>query len=161
MEYSVNKKLTRNVNILTGNLLDSPGMSPKQKPSKRERSERDIDLADFIRETLNRKNLTAQDVENRSNKRITRGYISRLMSRTDRNPTLDALNALADGMGIPRLEVYKIAAGDGPMKEAEYRESALYMLFERRSSATPEEQQAFDLLLEMLLGHFEKKKNAS
>src|SRR5262249_26009164 len=98
------------------------------------------ELADYVAETLVRKGIKAQDVENRTNKRITRGYVSRIVNRTAANPSMEKLEALADGLGVPLKELISTVYIDDPANDEEFRKSLLYMLFQRMQAATDEER---------------------
>jgi transcriptional regulator with XRE-family HTH domain len=115
-----------------------------------------LDLAAYVRVKLKQKNMTTQDVENRSEKRITRGYVSQIMSRTAKNLTVDKMVALADGLGEPVLNIVIAALGGDPLGDDQFTRSLLYQLHQRRIEATPENRYLIDLIVHMLLDYLDK-----
>jgi transcriptional regulator with XRE-family HTH domain len=65
-------------------------------------------LGDFVRRVRHEKNLSLQDVSNRSarfGKRIAASYVNRIENNLTRRPTADRLAALAHGLGVPVEEL--------------------------------------------------------
>jgi transcriptional regulator with XRE-family HTH domain len=106
---------------------------------------------------MQEKSLSATDVERRSKGGITQSYVSQIVNRGIESITTKKLDALAKGLGVPRLELYRVAAGGGPEEDAEFRQSAIYMLFEKSKNASPENKQAIDMLIDMLLDRLDRK----
>ena len=99
------------------------------------------DLADFVRRTLNEKRLTTRDVEQRAKrkgKRITHGYVSRIVSRTATNLTVDRLKALAVGMGVREKEVFDRVTGE-PI-ENDFDESDFALLHAKYKELSDEDK---------------------
>jgi transcriptional regulator with XRE-family HTH domain len=69
------------------------------------------DLADYVRRTINEKDLTLRQVEERSGGAITHGYVSKILSRAVTNLSVDKLKALAKGLGMPEEEVFAVIRG--------------------------------------------------
>jgi transcriptional regulator with XRE-family HTH domain len=74
-------------------------------------------LGDFVRRVRHEKNLSLQDVSNRSarfGQRIAASYINRIENKLTRRPTADRLAALAYGLGVPAPELLARAIGIAP-----------------------------------------------
>lgn len=56
-------------------------------------------LSRLVRRAVKEKNLSLNDVHEKSGKQIAKSYVSRIMTGNVRNITLDKLVALADGLG--------------------------------------------------------------
>jgi transcriptional regulator with XRE-family HTH domain len=68
-------------------------------------------LAKFVRDKRVLKKLSASDVERNSCGRISDAYVLRIESGNVANVSPEKLDALADGLGIPADEIYRIARG--------------------------------------------------
>ena len=80
-------------------------------PMKQSQAE---DLADYVRRVVKEERLSYRDVEARAKKKglnITNGYISRIISRSVDNPSVNKLKALAVGLNRPEEEVFAIVRG--------------------------------------------------
>ena len=71
------------------------------------------DLSHFVKRVMRLKGLTLRDVEVRAGGRITDGYISGIISGTARNPSVEKIKALADGLGVAPDELFHVACGEG------------------------------------------------
>jgi transcriptional regulator with XRE-family HTH domain len=132
-----------NVNYLTRNVLLSEQMRE--------------DLADYVARIIKEKGLTNQDVADRSQQRISRGYVSQIISRTSRNLTVDKLAALADGLGEPLRKILDAAAGGSPADDDEYRQSVLFYLYEKTRRVPRADQDFIDGVIRMLLDRLEQR----
>ena len=74
-------------------------------------------LRAYIREVMHQKNLRAIDIEAQSDGNITDSYISDILSGKTKNISVDKVNALAQGMGMSSIEVFKMASGDNLQEE--------------------------------------------
>ena len=71
-------------------------------------------LSDYVRRIRNEKHLSCADVEKRSarlGKRIAGSYVNRIENDPKLNPTAVALQALANGLGVPVPELLARAFG--------------------------------------------------
>jgi transcriptional regulator with XRE-family HTH domain len=71
-------------------------------------------LGQYVARIMEEKNLSALDIEARSVKagnRIADSYITNIVRGTSTNLSIEKLNALADGLGVDRVELYKVASG--------------------------------------------------
>jgi transcriptional regulator with XRE-family HTH domain len=71
-------------------------------------------LGDFVRRVRHEKNLSLQDVSNRSarfGKRISASYINRIEKDPNRRVTTERLKVLAYGLGVPVDELLVCAVG--------------------------------------------------
>jgi len=78
-------------------------------------------LGQFVRRIRTEKNLSCMDVSKQSAKkgrRIAGSYVNRIENDPKLNPTAVALNALANGLGVPAEEVFARAVGFAPEGES-------------------------------------------
>lgn len=73
-------------------------------------------LATFVKKVRKEKGLSTTDVEVRSGKSITDGYISQIENLYIKNVSPEKLSALAKGLGVSEEEVFAIARGKNPNK---------------------------------------------
>lgn len=69
------------------------------------------DLRSYVRRIMKQKGLTLRDVEHRSGERITDGYVSGIIAGTAKNPSVEKVKALADGLGVDVVELFHVACG--------------------------------------------------
>jgi transcriptional regulator with XRE-family HTH domain len=133
--------LSENDNMLSVKILSLRRMAQTKKE----------DLADYVGRVRAEKSLTTQDVADRSNGGITRGYVSQIENRHSINVTPNKLKALASGLGVPVEEVFSKARGSKTAEdEAEFQQSLYYMLYEKSKNATPEKKKLIDSVLKMI-----------
>jgi len=80
-------------------------------------------LPDFIRRVMREKSLTFGDIERKSGKTITGGYVSDIIQQKTINPSLAKLKALASGLGVTEEEVMAVARGIKQTESSEYKDS--------------------------------------
>jgi hypothetical protein len=71
-------------------------------------------LAEYVNRVMKEKNIKALDVEARATElghKITDTYITNIMRGTNKNLSIGKLIALADGMDVDKVELFKVAAG--------------------------------------------------
>jgi len=71
-------------------------------------------LAEYVNRVMNEKNIKALDVEARATElghKITDTYVTNIMRGTNKNLSVEKLIALADGMDVDKVELFKVAAG--------------------------------------------------
>jgi transcriptional regulator with XRE-family HTH domain len=69
------------------------------------------DLGQYVRRILEQKRLSFRDVQKRSGGRITQGYVGAIVSGRHANPSVEKLKALAQGLGEPEEDVFRVARG--------------------------------------------------
>lgn len=69
-------------------------------------------LREYIEKTLAQKNLSRLQVEKRSKGKITDSYIKNILDGKTKTISVDKLNALAEGLGVSGLELYRVVSGD-------------------------------------------------
>ncbi len=90
-------------------------MSFAQTTTSYAKTGRDMDkssersLSQYISQIMNLKGFSAADVAERSGKEITAGYVTGLMKGTAKNPSVEKINALAGGLGIDNVELFRAA----------------------------------------------------
>ena len=71
-------------------------------------------LAEYVDRVMKEKNLKALDVEARSieaGNRIADSYVTNIVRGVNKNLSIEKLTALADGLDVDKIELFKIAAG--------------------------------------------------
>lgn len=71
-------------------------------------------LAEYVDRVMKEKNIKSLDVEARSieaGNRIADSYVTNIARGVNKNPTVDKLVALAGGLDVDKIELFKIAAG--------------------------------------------------
>ena len=68
-------------------------------------------LPAFIKEIMAAKDLTYRDIEERSQGRISYGYVNSLVQGHYKNPSVDKIKALAAGLGVPEETLNKVVRG--------------------------------------------------
>jgi transcriptional regulator with XRE-family HTH domain len=111
------------------------------------------DLADFVRRILKDKNLTTRDVEERARRKgksINNGYVSRIVSRTATNLTVDRLKALALGLGVRQKDIFDRVLDEPLESEAEYQGSDFALLFSKYQDLTDEHKKEVRMLIKAI-----------
>src|SRR4051794_1307347 len=99
-------------------------------------------FGDFIRRTRRQKNLSCADVSRQSarfGKRIAGSYINRIENDPTLNPTAVALQALANGLGVPVPELMARAFGIASYGERSSEELSLITRFRELSRGRKED----------------------
>ena len=71
-------------------------------------------LAEYVNRVMKEKNLKALDVEARATElghKITDTYVTNIMRGINKNLSIEKLIALADGLDVDKVELFKVAAG--------------------------------------------------
>ena len=68
-------------------------------------------LPAFIKEIMIAKGLTYRNIEERSRGRISYGYVNSLVQGHYKNPSVDKIKALAEGLGVPEGTLNKVVRG--------------------------------------------------
>lgn len=70
------------------------------------------ELRNLIKQIMDEKGLTALQIEKASGRKIKDSYISDILSGKTKSISVDKVNALAEGLGIDSIEVFKAASGE-------------------------------------------------
>jgi transcriptional regulator with XRE-family HTH domain len=76
-------------------------------------------LRDFLKEVMRQKNLKGIDIEARSEGKITNSYVSDILKGKTTNLSVEKINALAQGLGVDHVEVFKAASGEATQYQFE------------------------------------------
>lgn len=68
-------------------------------------------LAQYVKRVMKEKGLNPPAVEKLSGKKITDAYVVSIVSGKQKNPSVSKLVALAEGLGVDDVELFKIAKG--------------------------------------------------
>jgi|SRR5215467_14777175 len=68
-------------------------------------------LRAYVREVMDKKGLTEWEIQKRSKDKIKDSYIRDILSGKTKSIGVDKLNALAEGLGVDGLELYRVASG--------------------------------------------------
>jgi transcriptional regulator with XRE-family HTH domain len=71
-----------------------------------------------VKRVIEEKALTLHDVELLSGKRITDTYVGNIISGEASNPSIDKIQALARGLGVEVVDLFKAAVGKSDEQEA-------------------------------------------
>jgi len=118
----------------------------------------DEDLAAYVRRVRTEKELSTQQVEDRSGGKISRGYISQIEGRHSINPTPQKLLALAAGLGIPSAPLFELVRTKRGGVADNFRNSKLYLLYERAKNSNPQTRRFIEQQVEMLLAWLDSKE---
>jgi transcriptional regulator with XRE-family HTH domain len=69
-------------------------------------------LKNYLKQVMKEKSLTAVDIQKRSGNKIADSYISNILKGKAKNLTVAKLTALADGLGVDSMEVFKASLGE-------------------------------------------------
>jgi transcriptional regulator with XRE-family HTH domain len=75
-------------------------------------------LSQFVKRVIEEKALTLHDVELLSGKRITDTYVGNIISGEASNPSIDKIQALARGLGVEVVDLFKAAVGKSDEQES-------------------------------------------
>lgn len=71
-------------------------------------------MSEYVARIMKEKNLKVIDVQRRSGGKIADSYVTNIVEGTAKNPTIDKLQALAAGLDVDLVELFKIAVGIAP-----------------------------------------------
>lgn len=77
-------------------------------------TQKKIALADYVLKAIATRNLTQSEIAERARKKgfaISQNYISKIISGSARNISVEKLKALAAGLNVPEEEIFVIARG--------------------------------------------------
>jgi len=82
----------------------------------------------YVREVMDKKGLSEWQVEKRANRKIKDSYIKDILAGKTKSISVEKLNALAEGLGVDGVELYRIASGkDIPGAEEEALPPGLFV----------------------------------
>jgi transcriptional regulator with XRE-family HTH domain len=82
----------------------------------------------YVREVMDKKGLSEWQVEKRANRKIKDSYIKDILAGKTKSISVEKLNALAEGLGVDGVELYRIASGkDIPAVEEEALPPGLFV----------------------------------
>jgi transcriptional regulator with XRE-family HTH domain len=105
-------------------------------------------LRDYVRSIMKQKGLSVPEIAKRSGNKIKKSYIFDILSGKTKYISVDKLNALAKGLDIDGVELYKAASGDIPLSDPAAELTAIFKIV---LDMTPKERT-------MLLASLRKKK---
>ena len=68
-------------------------------------------LSEYVAQIMKEKRLTAVDIQNRSQHKIADSHISNILKGKTKNLSIEKVNALAKGLGVDSIEIFKVASG--------------------------------------------------
>jgi transcriptional regulator with XRE-family HTH domain len=71
-------------------------------------------LRAYIREVMKQQGLSVAEIARRSGDKITDSYIFDILSGKTKSIGVEKINALAEGLGVESVELFKIASGHKP-----------------------------------------------
>jgi transcriptional regulator with XRE-family HTH domain len=119
MNFVSSKIFTKDVRLGNVEYINLFGVRAKQGEN----------LADYLRQKLKENpSLRLRGIAERSGGGVTHSYLSKLMSGAASNPSVEKLEAISEGLGVPYKEV--LAATEGKsLTDAESFDSEIYVAF--------------------------------
>lgn len=68
-------------------------------------------LSEYVRDVVSRKGLSSSEVQKRSRNQISFGYVNDIINERTTNPSVEKLQALARGLGVPEDDLFRVARG--------------------------------------------------
>jgi transcriptional regulator with XRE-family HTH domain len=98
-----------------------------------------IKLSEYVRDIVSKKGLSSSEVQKRSRNKISFGYVNDIINERTTNPSVEKLQALAQGLGVPEEDIFRVARGL-PIEDVEDpTETALVTKFHRLSEGRQQE----------------------
>jgi len=69
-------------------------------------------LREYLREVMDKKGLSEWQIEKRANGKIKDSYIADILSGKTKSISVEKLNALAEGLAVDGVELYRVASGE-------------------------------------------------
>src|SRR5260370_29794804 len=69
-------------------------------------------LRAYIREVMDKKGLSEWQIEKRAKGKIRDSYVKDILSGRTKSISVEKLNALAEGLGIEGIDLYRVASGE-------------------------------------------------
>src|SRR5262249_51403005 len=104
---------------------------------------REESLREYIARIMKEKGLRVRDIRRRSDDAITESYISEILKGVAANPSIEKLMALASGLGVDPVELFRVASsgivGDDDSRKEVDRSYAVRVLdMMRRIALSPD-----------------------
>lgn len=116
-------------------------------------------LMDYVRRVMDEKGLKPGDVQRNSRGKISDSYVNTILTEP-KNLSVEKLKALALGLGVPEDDVFDVARGySRPIDDERFRESLLFMLYEKLKTASPEKQKLIVELIRIALREADEDKS--
>jgi transcriptional regulator with XRE-family HTH domain len=68
-----------------------------------------IKLSAYVRKIAHEKGLSASDIQKRARGKISFGYVNDIINERTTNPSVEKLQALALGLGVPEEDIFRVA----------------------------------------------------
>ena len=107
-------------------------------------------LREHLRAVMEQKGLSVPEIEKHSNRTIGQSYIFDILSGKTKYISVDKLNALALGLGVDSVELFKVASGYTPAPDPALELAAIFKII---LGMTPKERTA-------LLAHLTRLRHA-
>jgi transcriptional regulator with XRE-family HTH domain len=104
-------------------------------------------LREYLRAVMKQQDLSVPEIQKRSGNKIKQSYIFDILSGKTKHISVDKLNALALGLGVDSVELFKVASGYKPAPDPALEFSAILKII---AGMNPKERTA-------LLAHLRKK----
>ncbi len=117
-----------------------------------------IALADYVLKTIAERNLTQTEIAKRARKKglaISQNYISKIISGSAQNISVEKLKALAAGLNVPEEDIFMIARG-GRSEEKIHNGMAL-SIFARYSQLSEHDKAELSALMRALDREIEER----
>ena len=85
-------------------------------------------LREYLRAVMEQKGLSVPEIERRSNRTIKQSYLFDILSGKTKYISVDKLNALALGIGVDSVELFKIASGYTPSPDPALELTAIFKI---------------------------------
>jgi len=79
--------------------------------------QQDRNLSRFVRELMTSRRMTIHEIRTNATAEITESYISGIVKGSSCNPSVRKLVALASGLGVDPVELFRVAAGLANQRE--------------------------------------------
>lgn len=116
-------------------------------------------ISEYVRRVLDENELSQHDVERRSQGRITNSYLSKLLSGSATNLTVEKLKALADGLGVSHAQIAEVAFELKGSLTQDREEEEFKALFERFRHLSAEQKSELRVLIEMVDHEIDRRQN--
>ena len=107
-----------------------------------------MNLAEFVRITMEQKQLSQLDVERNSGKLITDTTVATVLAGNANNPTLKVILGLAKGLDVHPIEVFKAAAEVDEPTEA-WTPEMLWRAYQKMVTLKPAEIKQIKKILKL------------
>ena len=124
----------------------------------KELSEKRESLRDYVARVLKEKRLKLQDVTERSQQQISKGYLCYLLHNRAANPTIAKIKALASGLGVEPQEIFVVLEAHALTAMRRFQGSVFAKLYDEYQQLTPENKRELRLLLKLIDHEIDKRQ---